>query len=274
MLFRSSLIAALSAAFLQSAAAEITTDVVGKSGKIKIFDAAGVREDRNAIMMTMDFLYELDADGKIVGKQGSEKHGTQTFANQQFTFSDVEEVTYSNVTADYFYFEADIYEAGSIKVETYVFREDGVITTSAEETFDVFAGDFKFSIELIDWKWCNPCSNGETGAFVDVGIELKGRNEEPSEDDLGGGIGVVLSSKILADDTVIDMPEGYPMIVSKDAYDLDGDGVEDGDGDGKKLFVFRFPKGEGAGAAIYDYDPIVRTSGGDCGFLCRAFPCN
>ncbi|GAX26732.1 hypothetical protein FisN_2Hh319 [Fistulifera solaris] len=271
MLFRSSLVAALSASFLQSAAAEITTDVVGKSGKIKIFDSAGIREDRNAIMMTMDFLYELDADEKIVGNQGSQKHGTQTFANQQFTFSDVEEVTYSNVTADYFSFEAKVYEAGSIKVETYVFREDGVITTSAEETFDVFAGDFKFSIELIDWKWCNPCDSNEYGAFVDVGIELKGSKAEPSEEDLGGGIPVILSSKILADNVVIDMPAGYPKIVSKDAYDLDGDGVEDGDGDGKKLFIFRFPK-EGD-ATLYDYDPIIRTSGDTCGIFCRALPC-
>ena len=273
MLFRSSLVAALSAAFLQSAAAEITTDVVGKSGKIKIFDDAAARGDRNAIMMTMDFLHEVDADGNAVGTGGSDKHGTNTFANQQFTFSDVEEAVYSNVTADYFSFEADVYSAGSIKIETYIFREDGVITTSANETFDVFAGDFKFSIELIDWMWCETCGNkqDEVGAFVDVGIELKGRNDEPTEDDLGGGIGVVLSSKILADDIIIDMPAGYPMIVSKDAFDLDGDGVEDKEGDGKKLFIFRFPK-EG-GAALYDYDPIVRTSAGDCGFFCRAIPC-
>lgn len=208
---------------------------------------------------------------KIVGNQGSEKHGTQTFANQNFIFSDVQEVLYSNLTADYFSFEADVYDAGSIKVETYVFREDGVIITSAVETFDVLTGDFKFSIELIDWKWCNPCGAGEVGAFVDVGIELKGRNDEPSEEDLGGGIPVILSSKILADDVVVDMPDGYPMVVSKDAYDLDGDGVEDGNGTGKKLFIFRFPK-EG-GAAIYDYDPIIRTSADNCGFFCRALAC-
>lgn len=271
MLFRSSLVAVLAATFLQSSAAEITTDIVGKSGKIKIYDTNTIGQDRNAIMMTMDFLYELDASGKIVGNQGSEKHGTQTFANQQFTFSSVEEVLYSDLTADHFSFEASIYNAGSIKVDTYVFKEDGVITTSADETYDVFAGDFKFSIELIDWKWCNPCSAGETGAFVDVGIELKGRNSEPSEDDLGGGIPVILSSKILADENVIDMPAGYPKIVSKDSYDLNGDGVKDGNGRGKKLFIFRFPK-EG-GADLYDYDPIIRTSGRSCGFFCRRLPC-
>lgn len=270
MLFRSSLVALLATSFHQGSVADITTDVVGKSGKIKIYDADARNQDRNAVMMTMDFLYELDANGKIVGNQGDNKHGTQTFANQQFTFSEVEEVLYSDLAADFFSFEANIYDAGSVKVDTYVFKEDGVITTSANETFDVFAGDFKFSLELIEWQWCNPCDL-KYGEFVDIGIELKGRKDEPSEEDLGGGIPVILSSKILADDRIIDMPEGYPKIISKDNYDLDGDNQKDGDGKGKKLFVFRFPK-EG-GALLYDYDPIIRTSG-ECGFFCRILPCN
>lgn len=238
-------------------AAETEVSVLGQSGKIMIYDGALGKSDPDRVTMTMDYLYELDENDKIVGKAGSPavKHSTETFANQKFTYSKIEEVLFSNLTADYFSFDSKVYSAGTIKVEAYIFKENGTITTSTNETLDVLEGDFKFAIQLIDWKWCDPCADG-TATHIDVGVELKGKADKPTEEDLGGGISVIMSELIDVDGAVVEMTDGYPKTVTKN---------------GKTLFVFRFPK-EG-GAALYDYDPII-TFGGPrteraCGLFCR-----
>lgn len=247
----------LSALFAATVSAEMEVDVLGQSGKIMIFDSALGKSDPDRVTMTMDYLHELDENDNIVGKAGSKavKHSTETFANQQFTYSDIQETVFSNLTADYLSFDAAVYSAGTIKVETYIFKENGTITTSTNETLEVTEGDFKFAIQLIDWKWCDPCADG-TATHIDVGVELKGKADKPTEDDLGSGISVIMSELINVDDTIVEMPDGYPKVVTEN---------------GKTLFVFRFPK-EG-GAALYDYDPIITTGGPRteraCGLFCR-----
>lgn len=258
MFIRYSFLCAL-IANLAVATASTEVDVLGQSGKIMIFDGELGKSDPDRVTMTMDYLHELDANDQVVGKAGppARKHSTETFANQRFTYSGIEEVLFSNLTADYLSFDSKVYSAGTIKVEAYIFKESGTITTSTNETLEVLEGDFKFAIQLIDWNWCDPCEDG-TATHIDVGIELKGKANTPTEEDLGGGISVILSDLIDIDGNVVEMPDGYPKVVTKNS---------------KTLFVFRFPK-EG-GADLYDYDPII-TFGGPrtesnraCGLFCR-----
>ncbi|GAX11398.1 hypothetical protein FisN_22Lh071 [Fistulifera solaris] len=257
MLLRYGLLSTLLAALVS---AEIEVDVLGQSGKIMIYDAALGKSDPDRVTMTMDYLHELDENDKVVGKAGSpqQKHSTETFANQRFTYSNIQEVVFSNLTADYLSFDADVYSAGTIKVETYIFKENGTITTSTNETLEVVEGDFKFAIQLIDWNWCDPCADGNA-THIDVGVELKGKDDQPTEDDLGGGISVIMSQLINIDGENVAMPDGYPKVITKN---------------GKTLFVFRFPKEVEGGAALYDYDPLITTGGpraeeDRCGLFCR-----
>lgn len=213
----------------------------GQSGKITLYDSQNGDwgSDPDAVTMTMDYLYERDANDNIVGKTGSTKHSVQTFASQSFTFSDLEKTELYGYTASTFSFETQVSTVGTLKIDTYVMHEGGVMQTDTDETFEVFPGDFKFNIELVDWTWCNPCSDG-TATHIDVGIEIKGSKDTPTEEDLGGGIPLVLASNIKIGDEIITMPDGFPKIVNKG---------------GKSLFVFRFPKN--GGAPSYIYDPII-----------------
>lgn len=113
------------------------------------------------------------------------------------------------------------------------------MTTHTGEQLQLAPGDFKFSIQLVNWKWCNPCQDG-IADFIDVGIEIKGSNTKVTTEDLGAGIPLLLASNIDADGSIVKMPAGYPKIEKAN---------------GKQTFVFRFPKA--GGAAIYDYDPII-----------------
>ncbi|GAX18239.1 hypothetical protein FisN_31Hu008 [Fistulifera solaris] len=213
----------------------------GQSGKITLYDSQNGDwgSDPDAVTMTMDYLYERDANDKIVGKTGSKKHSVQNFASQTFTFSELEKTELFGYTASTFSFESQVSTVGTIKIDTYVMHEGGTMVTDTNETFEVFPGDFKFNIELVDWEWCNPCNDG-TSTHIDVGIEIKGSADVPTEDDLGGGIPLVLASNIKVGEEVITMPEGYPKIVNEG---------------GKSLFVFRFPKT--GDATSYIYDPII-----------------
>lgn len=260
MLFRNSLLTAFMANLAVVVTADTEVDILGQSGKIAIFNGDLGKSDPDRVTMTMDYLHELDENDNIVGNSGSQdvKHSVNSFANQNFEYSELKEVLFSNVTADYFSFDTQVYSAGTLKVEAYIFKANGTITTSTNETLEVVEGDFKFAIQLVDWTWCDPCQDG-TATHIDVGIELKGKDDEPTEEDLGGGISVVLSNLIDIDGAVVEMPDGYPKVITDDS--------------GKTLFVFRFPK-EG-GADLYDYDPIITTGGArdqedeQCGLFCR-----
>ena len=84
---------------LSSSAEELTdsnfltteVEILGQSGKFRIFDATKDKNetDANAVTVEVDSVYEGEGDGsKQVGK-----HGTNTMANQDFIISDLEETT-------------------------------------------------------------------------------------------------------------------------------------------------------------------------------------
>ena len=81
---------------------------------------------------------------------------------------------------------------------------------------------------------------------VDVSIIIKGKADEPSEDedgdfDLGGGVEMKLSNVVSTDDVEDGMPEGYPQVKQNG---------------GKTTYTFRFPRFEDTAT----YDPVVSYS--------------
>lgn len=221
-------------------APDVFTSVVQDipNGLIAFYDNRNgdLESDPDAVTLTLDYLYELDVFDRIVG---ADEHSLETFAGQEFLFSSPEMTELNGFTASTFSFETSVSTVGTIKIDTYILYEGGVLQTDTNETFEVSPGDFKFNIELLDWSWCAPC-DGRTSTHMDVGIEIKGSKDTPTEEDLGGGIPVILASNIKIGDEIVPMPDGYPKIVSRE---------------GKSVFVFRFPKNGGVDS--YFYDPVI-----------------
>lgn len=222
--------------------------ILGQSGKMTITPPKG-----DAVMVTMDFLRELDANGNEVGKSGSKKHSINTFAAQDFTFTNKGLVNYENVSTNAVDFSTSIStDIGKLDVMTYIFRNNGTVGTDTER-WKVIFGDIKFNLFLSNWKWCGDqvtCGNGkntETGAFIDVGIEIKSKSEPKKQKGkngsfaLGDGIDLQLSSRVLIDGVWKNMPAGFPSLEVKN---------------GKSLFTFRFPKF----TTDAKYDPVMHLS--------------
>lgn len=81
--------------------------------------------------------------------------------------------------------------------------------------------------------------------FVDVSIQIKGKGEEPIEEDpvegiwdLGGGVSMFLSNRVSVDGGYQAMPDGFPKVKKTG---------------GKTIYTFRFPRFDGSST----YDPIV-----------------
>ena len=214
-----------------------TVKVLGQSGKIRL-DHVG-----QPITIDFDYLSELDASGTIVGHTGAVKHSVTSFATQSFTFTPVVEQPYLGVPTKTFTFESPVYSIGKLKVVALLFQENATIDTGAEQ-WEVSRGDMKFNIELSDWTFCNPCSDG-IASFVEIGIEMKSSKEPDtavgvSSVDVGGGL-VQLASQVNIDGSKVNLPSGFPQIIAEGS---------------KTLFVFRFPKF----STSLSYDPLLQLS--------------
>jgi len=260
MFLRSNLIVSCIASWFIYTSAQIEIKQEGQSGKVTIYNSARGMDDPNKVQVTMDFLYEVKADGTtVVGKTGNpnQKHSVETFANQNFAFSGPTATVISDLYADMISFSTAVYQAGTLNIKMYIMKEAGTITTQGGETFEVKKNNVKFNVELVNWNWCNPCAEGTDAisAFIDVGVSIKGRDDQASsqgedEYDLGGGVDLIMSSKIQAGQQVVDMPAGYPTTTTVG---------------GKQLFVFRFPK---VGSETnYIYDPVITTRPRPCGLF-------
>lgn len=221
--------------------------VLGNSGKFTVKPPKG-----SGAMVTFDYLYELDSTGAEIGNSGNTKHSIQTFASQSFTFGNPTPTVYQNVSTTQLDFETKISSTvGTLKISTYIFGENGNVGTQTE-SWAVKKGDVKFNIELSGWTWCagNNCKQGntpKTGAYIDVAIEIKGKNSAEKKKggnstyDLGDKVNLELSNQVLVDGAWQSMPSGYPKVTTKG---------------GKTLFVFRFPKFSNKAV----YDPILGLS--------------
>ncbi|CAE8644381.1 unnamed protein product [Polarella glacialis] len=228
-----------------NATSRTKVDIMGQSGKFTVYDERSGKG--SGIQLTMDALREVDADGTSVGASGSVKHSINTFAAQDFSIADAEDVTFGNsqVPALKISFSSSISTIGNIRVDTYVIGKSGLVGPPGEE-WAVLPGDLKWSIELSEWNWCG-CSKGQTteeGAFVDLDISVKGLGTAQANAgsnkslSLGGGVNLELSSQTYTDGAWVSMPEGYPKIVMQGS---------------STIFTFRFPKFSTSSL----YDPVL-----------------
>lgn len=212
-----------------------SVEVLGQSGKARII------RGNKVVTMQVDYLSEVDASDNEVGQVSNPKHTIQSFATQDFTFSPLVEKQFQNMTAREFAFETPINTIGNMNIVTVLLNEEGTVGTETE-TWNVSPGDVKWNIELSDWTFCNPCSDG-TAKYIDVGIEIKGTKSESKGNqtvDLGDAT-LELSNRVVVDGKEEFMASGYPKVVTK--------GVKD-------LYIFRFPKF----TTKATYDPLLQLS--------------
>lgn len=256
----------------------LSVQILGQSGK---FIASN---GNSKVQVTMDGLYERDENGNLVGNTGSTKHSINTFATTDFTFDAEETVQLLEVTNDDGNVTQQQVSAEGLRVDFYttldtnskllvqanLVSKEGLAGDDGGN-WTVSPGDFKFNIELSDWEWCDPCSNDQYGAFVDLDIEIKELNSDSSGNhqpvlkrdrnqtfDLGGdgssAATLELSHKFMVKkgtssggagsaNMVSFMPEGYPKVTKSGE---------------KTLFTFRFSKFDKDSTA--KYDPIIKFS--------------
>ena len=231
-------------------------DVIGNSGKFKVSTRL------TNVTVAVDSLYEVDANGNPVGTSGASKHSIQTFANQEFQFGQSFEAPYditvggdgTGPNASILPFTSTVSDdIGTIRVETFIFKEHGTVTTdgSEEETMSVTTGDFKWNIELLDWSFCGvdvECKQGQTeqvGAGIEVKMEMKGNGNAMEINDgrkveLGGGLEVFVSKMLYCDNEWLPMEAGYPLFTVQGS---------------KQLWTLRFPRF----ISTCTYDPLLNT---------------
>jgi hypothetical protein len=227
--------------------------ILGQSGKFRFFRESEGPNDPERVTIELDYLRELDAEGNQIGNSGpaSRRHSVNTFASQEFTFSDLETVQIGvnqTVTAQKLSFQSTVGdETRVIRLDTYLFQTGGLIGPEGEE-WTVRAGDMKFNIAFPTWPFCGVADcGGDEGTHIEVGIKIKGSKQEidPAQDtfDLGGGISLGLTNKVMLDDVQGMMPEGYPMLTMQGQ---------------SQIFKFRFP----AFTTSAEYDPVLQEDAG------------
>ncbi len=230
---------------------EVGFDVIGNSGKFKVSTRL------SNVTVAVDSLYEVDANGNPVGTSGASKHSIQTFANQEFQFEQSFEAPYDGGVdrplTSTLAFESPVNDIGTIRVETFIFKEPGTVTTdgSEEETVNVTINDFKFNVHLSSWSFCGvdvECKLGqsdEVGDGIIVAIEIKGTSDEAlvrngMQYELGGGIEILVSKMLFCDNEWIPMASGYPL------FAMQG---------GKQLMSVHVPRFD----SFCTYDPLLNT---------------
>ena len=211
----------------------VSVEVKGQSGKMTLSNGP------NEIMVEMDYLRELDADGNVVGDSGpnSGKHSRDTFANVDFTIDagrDSEEYEVPSHAVD---FRTELVGGSQLKVATHIFKYDGVIAPTANESWAVAGGTVKFSVSISSWPFCSgengqgdgataqerACA-GDVGEFLEFGMQIKGSEAEAlsagekrytlaTNAANGANITLELSDEILVNGVWIPMPEGYPKVI-------------------------------------------------------------
>ena len=195
--------------------AGVYVKVLGHSGKIMMSRSMDIETDEKRIVVEFDEIKEKAENGDDVGKTGnpSQKHGFNTFASQQFEFSEVSDGMFENISAKYFNFTASIASGAKLTVDVYIFSKNGTFSLGGENT-TVSEGSVKFNIRIDDWKFCGysgvECKNEskvEIGKYLDFTIAIKGKGASPEkkmgdgkrttaeEYKLGGG-SVVISNKV------------------------------------------------------------------------------
>lgn len=234
---------------------KVMVKVLGQSGKIVIAPNDGsssIDSSPDRVQITMDKLVEIDEAGDEIGE-----HRFNTFANQDFTFSPLEDGTYEGLSNENVKFSAALTGMTStLDVTLFIFKEEGTLTFDGE-SMDVDNSTAKWNIEVNKWEWCDPCTQGQkssTGKYLDFTITIKGKSDgapeskddgsDTSNYDLGGDATLMLSNKVRTGDTWVDMASGYPKVETNGQ---------------KTSYTFRFAKN---GADDFFYDPAIQYGAG------------
>lgn len=229
---------------------DVCAQILGQSGKIN-FDF-----DDQTVQVTMDSITEVDSSGNAVGNTGGTKHSFNSFASQEFQFSELHNASYQGLATTAVNFTASLVDASSVfKVQLYLFLEGGTIY-NYDQAYNVSRGSFKFAYNWDYWPFCTIggsgvtlCTKGGTqqeGAFLDFKIILKGNSD--ASNDVNGTLVYSDNTKVYMP---VDyyasgweaMPSGYPKEV------LMGSKTE---------VTFRFARFD----AALDYDPILNWGSG------------
>jgi hypothetical protein len=239
---------------------KVYANVLGQSGKIRLGVNSDSGDAPTEVTINMDAMREVDSDGNSVGTSGSTKHSINTFASQDFDFSEVEGLCIGpneDIPAQGVAFMADgmVDGSSSLRVDLFMILGDGEIT-NGDETMEVTRNMFKWSITVADWKFCgdpeneanNECKSGnkkQTGAALELDVEIKGLDasptlisdlvNEPQYYTLGDETTLSLSKVVYVDGEAQTMEAGYPKVTAQGS---------------KSIFTFKFPKGE-----LIEYDP-------------------
>lgn len=195
-------------------AAQITTKILGRSGKMTIGRGSNPDTDADKVQVTFDEVMEIDSSGTAVGTSGANRHSFNTFASLPFTFSALQDTSFGGIAAKRLDFTADITSVSAkLTVQVYIFTNRGVISIDGENS-TVTAGTVKFNIQIEGWQFCGnsgvTCSKGannEIGDGIEFVITIKGKGTQQrkttdkrtdgEEFELGGGSSVLLSRKVL-----------------------------------------------------------------------------
>lgn len=195
----------------------------------------------------MDSIQEVESNGDDT------VHGFNSFASQDFEFSDEYNLVYEGIAAVAVNFSAQLMDdTSNFTCQLIMFVEDGEYTYGSE-TYSVTAGTFKFGYDFTYWPFCTIGGTGETecthggqeqeGAYLDLTISLKNDGDDAVED--GTTVEYPDSAYLYQPNTYEltggvyeTMPEGYPMI------ELQGS---------KTILTYRFAR---FNQGLY-YDPVL-----------------
>mmetsp|Transcript_26213 Transcript_26213/g.38838 ORF Transcript_26213/g.38838 Transcript_26213/m.38838 type:complete len:301 (-) Transcript_26213:132-1034(-) len=231
---------------------DICAQILGQSGKINF------EYDDQVIQVTMDSITERDADGNEVGNTGSTKHSFNSFASQDFIFSELYNTSYQGIDAVAVNFTASLVDdTADFAVQLYMFLGGGNISNH-NETFPVDRGSFKFSYTIDYWPFCTingsgveSCSKGgeqQQGEFLDFTIIIKNDQSIAHTDSNGtlaysDSTNVIMPAEFRTSSGWVFMTSPYPMSTIVGS---------------KTTVVFRFERFE---SDLY-YDPILTWGSG------------
>lgn len=228
---------------------QVRAKVLGKSGKITF----NTTDAKSRVTIEFDGIQEKDSANNDVGTSGNVKHTFNTFANQDFTYSQPMNGTIYNVSATCVTFQSQLSGLSSVfKVKLCIIHQDANVTVG-NETIELRQGMLKFNFELYNWTFCNgsDCTKGQTnqiGEFIDVTVVIKGSGtakptsaNKPKKGDvyeLGTNEQLIMSKQVEIDGVWQQMPDGYPKFISQGS---------------KELFTIRIPKFSSKAM----YDPVI-----------------
>lgn len=137
----------------------IGSPVLGHSGKITL--AYDDPSYNNSQVIDFSSIYELNAQEEVIGNTGSIKHSVNSFASQDFDFSDMVSTTFQGLACSNLNFTTAMVDGqATLQVLLYIFSEAGNIITY-NETLPVEEGSMKFSVVVKDWPFCTLGGSGK-----------------------------------------------------------------------------------------------------------------